>query len=416
MPRKVEFHAGMVFVKLMPDGRWRASWTDPVTRRHVRRVLPSATYEEAREAAKGINRDVSAGRRYNVKLRGKSGHSVSEAAMEAIRHTDARPETRAEYGKRFNQFLKFCEEEVAGVRCWGDVTEAVLGKYLEHCRRAGIAFDTLRQRVYAIKVVARHMNETYPEQYPRDVARVLRIKRPMPVEQGEDEDGEGGAILTAGALRTLLAWLREHEPMVHCWAAMQGLGGLRGREALYLRRCDVDLKAGTVRIAPRSVHGLKNRHSARTLPVAETVKAALAGWIEGLKIQHVGEGEDYLFLNALGKPIGPDYASGLMRAALDRAAADGVTLPEGFVARRLRATFFTAMREAGADMGELQAYAGHAQSTVLGAHYDKIGLERLRKLATLAEELATATGRFAEGEQGEKRAAAASAGRESKSG
>ncbi len=389
MPKKPFLEWGLVKAREREDGRWVATWTDPLTRKYIRRVLTAADRKEALDTAKTINAELTVGRGFSKKLRGVTGHTINEASQEAIRRRDADLRTRQEYAKRFNQFLQWIEVEMPGVQGWGDVTEAVAQGYADYCRRSGIAFDTMRQRIHALKLVSRYMCETYPDLYPRDVARVIRLKRP------QVEDDGGGEVLTPNSLRSLLAWLREHEPMMHCWAVLSGLTGLRQREAVYLRRCDVDLKAGTIRIAARPVHGLKNQHSVRTLPVGETVRLALANWIEQMTVQHLRQGEDYLFLNAVGRPFGMDYASRVLSDSLTRAQGASIKLPDDFISRRLRATFVTAMRGAGADLGELQAYCGHRQGTILGAHYDKITLDRLRKIADLADDMAHLRGVFA---------------------
>ena len=72
------------------------------------------------------------------------------------------------------------------------------------------------------------------------------------------------------------------------------------------------------------------------------------------------------------------------------ARSAGVALPEGFFTRKLRATFVTAMREKGADFEVLQKYIGHAPTSILSAHYDAIGDERMRQIAELAKSLVEA--------------------------
>ena len=54
-------------------------------------------------------------------------------------------------------------------------------------------------------------------------------------------------------------------------------------------------------------------------------------------------------------------------------------------ARKLRASFMTAMREMGYDYCDLQVYVGQSVGTVMSAHYDRPSAERLGKIAGLAE-------------------------------
>ena len=69
-------------------------------------------------------------------------------------------------------------------------------------------------------------------------------------------------------------------------------------------------------------------------------------------------------------------------------------LPKAFTPRLLRSSFVTAMRTASADFEVLQAFIGHSPTSILSAHYDKIGLERMKPIADLAEDLYHARGSF----------------------
>ena len=73
--------------------------------------------------------------------------------------------------------------------------------------------------------------------------------------------------------------------------------------------------------------------------------------------------------------------------ALRSAKKEDVSIPEKFVARKLRSSFVTALRKTGADFEELQTYIGHAPSSILSAHYDRMDLERLSRIARLSQEL-----------------------------
>ena len=75
---------------------------------------------------------------------------------------------------------------------------------------------------------------------------------------------------------------------------------------------------------------------------------------------------------------------------------DRVDLPPKFIARRLRASFVTALRSAGADIAVLQAYLGQAPTTILSAHYDQIDDTRLRRIADPAQDLFERKGAFQE--------------------
>ncbi len=71
------------------------------------------------------------------------------------------------------------------------------------------------------------------------------------------------------------------------------------------------------------------------------------------------------------------------------------TAPTGFMPRKLRATFISAVGDLNAeakidlDSDTLRFYVGQKPTSVLTAHYDVPSIERLGKIAGLAENLAT---------------------------
>jgi len=76
--------------------------------------------------------------------------------------------------------------------------------------------------------------------------------------------------------------------------------------------------------------------------------------------------------------------------AIKEARADGINLPPKFIAKKLRHSFFTAMRSVEpdpCDYHDLQAYCGHEPDNTMAKHYDKPSLERLEKIAALAQEM-----------------------------
>jgi site-specific recombinase XerD len=386
MPRKNEGKSGRVFLKQVEPGKWRASWTDPVTRKHTRRVLPCSTYADANRIANQINATLAEGRGYAIKLRGRSGHSVTEAGIEAIRHTDANAETRRDYSILFNGFIGYLETNAPAVQSWGQVRTETVENYLAFCRRKGLSFDSIRKRIFAVRMVAKFMARTYGHQNPTDGVKLKRRQATL-TEQASGQD-----ILSAAQLRGFLAWLRDREPLLHVLASLEGLTGLRMLEGLYLREGDVDVEKRVLKITVRGVHRLKNRHSIREIPVCDSVMVILGEWMRSMKVRHLEEG--YLFLSEKGQPFRTNTVSQLFTKTLKAARLEGLDISPRFVVRKLRASFITAMREAGADVPTLQVYCGHCPATILSAFYDRIGLDRLRVIARLADDLATGQGAF----------------------
>ena len=186
--------------------------------------------------------------------------------------------------------------------------------------------------------------------------------------------------------------------MVYVWAMLQGLCGLRMLEAAYLREEDIDFVNRTITITENSAHKPKTNSSYRKIPICDAVAGALKDWIAGLKVRHP---EGYIFTPQ--RVVSPKYPvrsqaarvgvytldgiSHLWTRTIRRARIAGVPLPEQFVARKLRATFTTAMRRAGVDFGILQKYIGHAPNSVLLNNYDYMDTECLRTICRAAQHL-----------------------------
>lgn len=246
-------------------------------------------------------------------------------------------------------------------------------------------------------MTSKYMCRTYPGQYFH-VAEHAKVKRPPETAKAD--------ILSPAELRELIAWLKENTPMVHVWAVLEGLCGLRQREAAYLREQDINFRELTITVAENSAHTPKTQASFRTIPIPAVVAEALSFWIDGLKIRHP---EGYLFTPQYKHRHLPmikratragafslQWIAKLWGKTLSQAKSDHVSLPGTFVAYKLRASFVTAMRKAGADFADLQAYIGHTPSTILSMHYDHLEMSRLKNISSLAQDLYLAKGKFSE--------------------
>ena len=401
MPKISQMRVGTVYLKEVRGEKWRASWTDPLTKRHMRRILPASSFQEAKKQAKGINTDLAAQKGFGGRLRGSTGHSVADAVLEAVKHSDASERTRKHYLCLYNAFSDYLDANAKGVEAWGDVTEPIIENYIEHCRQENVSHDTLRLRIQVLRMTSDYMSRTYPDSY-RHVTTRLRLKR---FDSPKAELDEQETVLSAEQLRSLLDTLKKVDRMVYTWAILQGLCGFRMMEAAYLREDDLDLasETPTIRITETAAHKPKNRHSYRTIPICKAAKDVLAEWILGLKVRHGG---GYLFAPSLHRSglagaktvetrsgvYTQDTVKKKWRAALtaakNRKREDGsneLILPERFVPRKLRATFVTLLRTAKVDFATLQVYIGHAPTTILSEHYDKVDLKRLSEIAMLAQ-------------------------------
>ena len=395
MPKLARAKIGVILIRELEPRKWRASWVDPVTRKHIRRLLPAATFQDAEKAAREINRTVAQGRGFAPRLRGVVGHTVKDAIIETVKHTGANERTRADYLSRGNAFLDYLEANAKGVNGWGEVTPGVIENYLEWNRRKKVSHDSLRMRLFVLRLTDRYMVRVYEGQYRRVTEGAKLGSKPKPKSEAEAL----GSILQPAEMRLLLSNIKEVSPMVHCWSGLQGLCGMRMMEAAYLREQDIDFAAATITVAESEAHDPKNSASHRTIPVCAEVLEPLRNWIANLKVRHP---EGYLFSpqrNRSGRlkaksretragAFTQDSIKHLWADTLEVCRGRGLKLPEEFTPRKLRSSFVTAIRGAGADHPTLQRYIGHAAQDILSGHYDVIGKDRLTAIATLAGALA----------------------------
>lgn len=400
MPKIERLKVGQVLLREVSPRKWRASWVDPSSKRHMRRVLPAATFKEAERIAREINEEIASGKGFSPRLRGGGGlRSVEDAILEAVKHSDANERTRKDYLSRANAFLGYLERNAPGVRAWADVTASHVLNFVEASKREGIAPLTLRHRLAVLRMTGAFMDRTY--EHPNPLTKV-RIKKSASTQHDSESE-----IVSPEEMRTLVSWLLENEPMVGTWALVQALTGARVFEVAYLREKDFDRRARTIQIVETEAKAPKNASSRRRIPVAPAVAAALAAWIDSMKVRH---NAGFLFFPTRAPEgrsgarsresrvgaLSQDRVKHLWREALDRARRAGVAVPPEFTPRRLRASFVTAMRTARADFEVLQRYIGHRPASILSAHYDDVSKDRLEDIARLAQDLFEGKGAFAD--------------------
>ncbi len=406
MPKIASTRVGSVFLKQLPGGRWRASWTDPLTRRWIRRKLPAATFRDATEQARTINREIARDRGFGGRLRGGSGHGVLEAILMAVKATSANPRVRTNYAYNANPFLGFLSQRFPGLQTWSEVSEEIVAAYAEHCRRENVAPATLKHRLDALRRTSSFMSRTFPLQY-RDVAKAVRISLPL-TSKAEIEPAD--YVLEPATLRRFIAWLRERFPMVGLWAMGQGLAGLRLLEMAYLKEEDFDAGRRLLRIRDNEAHKVKTASSARTIPIPKVLAEALADWISNRPVRHVA---GFLFapcrttrpamqaksVEAQAGVYRADYVARMWQRALRAVPDREWALPAKFTPRRLRTTFVTLIRRAGCDAFLLERFIGHRPSTLLARHYDLTDPERLPPIADFGDQLWRGCGVFAGSEK-----------------
>ncbi len=360
---------------------------------------------DARAQAEAKNLEIAADNGHGEGLRRRQAerkHTVREAVLEAIKGSDGNQHTQKQYVRLYNTFSTFLSESMPGVRFWSDVDEKTVVDYHAWSKAQEVSWDTVRQRIAVVRLCSKYMTRTYPGQY-RVVTDSVRLKRKDPPKADLDAKD---VILSPCQIRSFLSWLEERNPMIHAWACMGGLAGMRMKEYCYLREQDIDFERGTITITETEAHKPKTRSSYRIIPVCDAVIDSLRRWIDGMEKKHP---MGFLFFPKRQhwqslKASNPETKAGCYSTdafsrrfvnAIKEARADGINLPPKFIAKKLRASFMTAMRSVEpvpCDYHDLQAYCGHEPDNTMAKHYDVPSLERLGKIATLAQGMVGAGG------------------------
>lgn len=162
--------------------------------------------------------------------------------------------------------------------------------------------------------------------------------------------------------------------------------GLRAGEVLGLRRCDLDLAAGTVTVAQQvtdlrgkpTITTPKTETSCRVLPLPRAIARMLAAHLDALTTRaargvRAGTWQEHslIFPGRSGKPMNPTSLRHMLKDLTDAAGLPAATV------HHLRHTAAGLLRRAGADDALIGAILGHAPSTITG-HYARPDLETLR--------------------------------------
>jgi len=178
------------------------------------------------------------------------------------------------------------------------------------------------------------------------------VRLPKPVEKEPERD----RVLSEGELGAVWNALANGEagPVYSQILALLALTGCRVSEIAGLRRADVDLDGGTIRI----VKG-KTKESARMLPVGPTARAMLVEIVES------ADTTGRLFSAPEGGSVEPQAISKAVRALRARLGQ------ERWTPHDLRRTLISALHEAGFGEGVIRRIAGHTATDVHGAVYDR---------------------------------------------
>lgn len=264
-------------------------------------------------------------------------------------------DTSRVYRYNINAFLDWAEKE--GLTSWGDLRLDHLQAYAKELCEAGHSRRYIELRCAPVIRAAKWAACNWPDDY-RDISSGFKI--PDSNREVAYEDQVGRASLRITEVASFLAWLEKEDTWrsLAPGVALQGLCGLRLREAWRLRWERVDLGRGFV-----TVDGVvKNLSSVRRLPLPKLVLTVLSS------VPHNGD----RILAAYEDQT--SYAKAIGRC-LRRVFPGRRIEPKG-----LRRTLPTEAIREGWGGYALERYLGHSAKTVTDKHYVTPSEDELQEL------------------------------------
>ncbi len=270
---------------------------------------------------------------------------VREACLAYVRHRqkDWKPSRRARNGKRLLCCLAvFWTWQLAHrpVSAWADLTRADLRAFITFRIEQGCAPTTVTNDTYAVLGVLRQQQE----QGAPIPASVFRVELPQDPELAPRALSEADAHRLE---RHMHAYLVHDTPEARRDAVAYFLfahTGLRLSELLDLKRSDVDLTGGRLRIEEA-----KGRRD-RIVFLSPTCQRALERY---LTMQPAAPADALLVCHASGKPVAYSWVQNAARRWGQEAGVTGVS------PHRLRHTFATRLINLGVPVTTLQRLLGH---------------------------------------------------------
>lgn len=243
-------------LRFLGPNRWEVSRGDSRNgRKRIRSRLLAVDLHDAVQKAADMVYGVSA-------TASNQMHTVDEVLDGWIksRTRTANEETVRDYKGYILEFLRFLD--TTSVRLWKEMSPSILEAFVDHCRDRKLSHGTIRLRLVPVKGASKWASQKWG--YPH-------------FSSGFRLEGLGKASTPRihwpiAHVASFLTWLRSR-PNSHNVLpgfALQGLCGLRVREALRLKWEDVDLRSGVI-----CIQDAKNRSSNREIPIPALVRSIL---------------------------------------------------------------------------------------------------------------------------------------------
>ncbi len=363
------FKIGCITIKLVDSERWELRWTDPSTRLQVKKRI-KGTQTEVSQIASHLNSECLAGRGYLPGQRKLP--TLKDTLAEAIRLSRGSDKHKIEVGYWGGRWLEWMTLRHPKVKDFGAPKPYMLTDYIRLMEDGGKAHDTVRLALVPVKMAWRFAHENYPDEV-----------RPLPKIRQKARPRREIISLEAGEIETLMDWLQEKAPDIHPIALLQAFCGLRVLEAVSVRRQDIDLQRGLLRVTDTERHRLKNAGSERTIPLPAFVLSAL---VKAMDLQRVIPADGSLFQTTSRKPW--TKASLQSRWRRLRQSLVHETKNPRFMEippRKLRSSFATMASRMGVPDRLIKKYMGHAAGDILGTHYRAIDRDELRQVSSAIE-------------------------------
>lgn len=363
---------GPVLLKSLGPDKFQLEWRDPITGTRQRRRL-SCSKEQAEAAAVNVSSEVLTGKGFTPGRPTSRTPTITDGIAEAIRVCGGNKTTKVDLGKRAAPFTRWMGERYPRVNEWSDLRPGMIREYVSELVALGRAYDTIRMRLVPIKMAWRKCSEDYPgivHPLPR-----IKIPNHAPVEIKSLDPSE---------VAVLIHWMKANAPSLAPVVILMALTGLRTREAIHLRRCDVNLEKGLVRVTETALHRPKNRSSYREIPIPSEALESLTEAIQGQRVAPIGEGE--IFRTKYGASWENNILTQRFRKLLLAASEEtGIAAFREIPIRKLRSSFASMAFALGVNPEVLRRYMGHSGG-ILERHYMKVGMDDLREVSSRMEQ------------------------------